>query len=271
MTKKYMAFVFLLCMFFFSLPGRSSAISIPAGLTIEKTLSPGEVAQGRIEIINPDDEEVTVRVYQTDYMFYSDGRSEFAEPGLVARSNASWITYSPDRLVIPPRSRSEVSYRISAPNDPDLRGTYWSVIMVEPLAKGALEPPSPEKGKVKVGIQAVFRHAVQVVTHIGDTGKLAMEFVDKRLEKAEGNVFLVLDVKNTGERWLVPALYLDLYDGSGRALGRFEGGRLRIFPGCSVRYRVNLGGLKQGKYNALVMLDAGSEHVFGARYTLEVK
>jgi hypothetical protein len=271
MTKKYRVFVFLLSMVFFSLPGHSSAITIPTGLTIEKTLSPGEAAQGRIEIINPDEEEVTVRIYQTDYMFYSDGTSEFAKPGGVARSNASWITYAPDRLVIPPRGRSEVSYRISAPNDPDLKGTYWSVIMVEPLAKGALEPPSPEKGKVKLGVQAVFRHAVQMVTHIGDTGKSAMEFGDKRLEKAEGHVFLVLDVKNTGERWLVPALYLDLYDGSGRALGRFEGGRLRIFPGCSVRYRVSLGGLRLGKYNALVMLDAGEGQIFGAKYTLEVK
>jgi hypothetical protein len=266
-----MAFVFLLCVSFFGLPGYSSAITIPTGLTIEKKLSQGESAQGRIDIVNPDDEEVTVRIYQTDYMFYSDGRSEFAKPGSVARSNASYITYSPDRLVIPPRGSSEVSYRISIPNNPDLKGSYWSVIMVEPLAKGALEPPSPEKGKVKVGIQAVFRHAVQMVTHIGNTGKLAMEIADKRLEKAEGNTFLVLDVKNTGERWLVPALYLDLYDGSGRSLGRFEGGKLRIFPGCSVRYRVNLGGLKHGKYNALVMLDAGEEHVFGARYTLGVK
>jgi hypothetical protein len=37
-----------------------------------------------------------------------------------------------------------------------------------------------------------------------------------------------------------------------------------------VRYRVDLGALKPGKYNALVIADCGEYNVFGARYTLEV-
>lgn len=143
--------------------------------------------------------------------------------------------------------------------------------MVEPLSKSALEPPSLEEGKVKVGLQAVFRHAVQVVAHIGDTGTRAMEFVDRRLEVKDGKIFLILGAKNTGERWLVPTLYVDLYDGSGYKLGRFEGGKLRIYPGCSVRYSINLGALNPGKYSALVIADNGDEHVFGARYALEIK
>ncbi|HOK20012.1 MAG TPA: hypothetical protein PK188_05945, partial [Thermosynergistes sp.] len=172
--KKILVSALFACLFVSSISGRCEAISIPTGLTVEKTLSLGSAVQGSIEILNPDGEEVTIRIYQTDYVFYSDGKSEFGRPGSAPRSNASWITYSPNQLVVPPHGRAEVSYRIAAPNNPDLRGTYWSVIVVEPVPKAALEPPSAEKDKVAIGVQALFRHAVQMITHIDDTGERAL-------------------------------------------------------------------------------------------------
>ncbi len=262
-----------LCMCIYSLfSGKACAISLPGGLTIENNLTVGGKTSGNIVILNSDAEPVTVRVYQTDYMFYADGRSEFGNPGSTPRSNASWITYSPNQLVVPPAGSASVTYQIAVPNDQGLSGTYWSVIMIEPVPKASLEPPSPEKGKITIGVQALFRHAVQMITNIDDTGEKALKFASKKLENRDGKVFLVLDVENTGERRLVPAIYVDLADQSGHSLGRCEGGSLRIFPGCSVRYFVDLGPLKPGKYNALVIADCGEgEKVFGARYTLEVK
>ena len=145
------------------------------------------------------------------------------------------------------------------------------VLRVEPVPEGTIEPPGAKKEGVAVGLRIISRHAVQVITTIDDTGTRALEFADKKLEIKDGKTCLVLDVKNVGERWLVPALYVDLTDPSGRPLGRYEGGKLRIFPGCSVRYAVDLGPLKPGKYNALVIADCGEDKVFGARYVLEVK
>ncbi len=269
MKKMLLSFSCAWFLLFLSFLGEACAISLPGGLTIEKTLTVGGSTSGSIVVLNPGSKPETVRIYQTDYLFYADGRNEFGKPGSNPRSNASWIAYSPSQITLPAGGRAEVSYQISAPNDKDLRGTYWSVIMFEPLAEGALTPPTPEKGKIKVGVQAVVRHAVQVVTHIGDTGTRVLEFADKKLEVKDGKTCLVLDVKNTGERWLVPEVYVDLFGQSGQ-LGRYSGGKLRIFPGCSVRYRVDLGALKPGKYNALVIADCGEDNVFGARYTLEV-
>lgn len=197
MMKK-MFFTALAVVFFF--PQVSCALTVSSGLTVAKVVLPGEKTGGVIVLTGGESAE-TVRIYQTDYMFYADGRNEFGKPGSAPRSNASWITYVPNQLILQPHGRAEVSYQISVPNDEDLRGTYWSVIMVEP----------------------------------------------------------------------VPALYVDLTDPSGRPLGRYEGGKLRIFPGCSVRYAVDLGPLKPGKYNALVIADCGEDKVFGARYVLEVK
>ncbi|MDI9391577.1 MAG: hypothetical protein QM402_09665 [Synergistota bacterium] len=249
-------------------PQVSYALIVNSGLTVEKVVSPSDKTGGVITLRGEESDE-TVRVYQTDYMFYADGRNEFGKPGSVPRSNASWIAYSPNQITVPAGGRAEVSYQISVPNDKNLRGTYWSVIMVELVPKGALEVPSAKKGEVAVGIRIASRYAVQVITSIGDTGTRALEFADKRLEAKDGKTCLVLYVKNTGERWLVPEVYVDLFGQSGQ-LGRYPGGKLRIFPGCSVRYTVDLGALKRGKYSAMVIADAGEEKVFGARYTLEV-
>lgn len=246
------------------------AISLPGGLTIEKTILPGGSASGSIVILNNEAAAQTVRIYQTDYVFRADGKNEFGKPGSTARSSANWITLSSNQIVVPPKGSAEISYKISVPDKENLRGTYWSVIMAEPVPDASLTPPSPEKGKVSIGVQAVFRHAVQVIVNIGDTGVRALEFTSKKLKSEKGKTFLIIDAKNTGERWLVPELYVDLFDQSGQAK-RCRGGKFRIYPGCSVRYAVDLGQLGRGTYNALVVADAGEENVFGAKYILEVK
>ena len=246
------------------------AISLPGGLTIEKTVLPNGSASGSIVILNNETAAETVRIYQTDYTFNADGKNEFGKPGSIARSCANWITLSSNQIVVPPKGSAEISYKISVPDNESLRGTYWSVIMAEPVPDASLTPPSPEKGKASIGVQAVFRHAVQVIVNIGDTGVKALEFTSKKLKSEKGKTFLIIDAKNTGERWLVPDLYVDLFDRNGQAK-RCHGGKFRIYPGCSVRYTVDLGQLGRGTYNALVVADAGEENVFGAKYILEVK
>ena len=50
---------------------------------------------------------------------------------------------------------------------------------------------------------------------------------------------------------------------------RFETDRKRLYPGTSVRYSVDLTEVASGSYQALVVVDNGDEHVFGAQYGLE--
>ena len=52
-------------------------------------------------------------------------------------------------------------------------------------------------------------------------------------------------------------------------MGRFEAGRMGIYPGCSARFRIDLSGLPAGRYKAIVVADCGDENVFGAQYDLE--
>lgn len=71
-------------------------------------------------------------------------------------------------------------------------------------------------------------------------------------------------------RLLQPTARLELYDRSGAQVRRLEAQVERIFPDTSVRQNFDLGKLAPGDYTAVVIVDAGGDDVFGARYILEV-
>lgn len=244
-----------------------AGISVVGGLTQEKIANPGpgDKFERTILLKNTEKKPLGVKIYKTDYLFYSDGTTLYGEPGGVPRSNASWITISPNRLTIHPGETVPVHYAVRVPDDPDLKGTYWGMVMVEPLAEAASE----ENGKF--GIQTVVRYGIQVVTHIGNSGTRQIKFSDKKLIVADGKRKLQIDMENIGERGLSPSVWTELYDQQGKLVGRFESSQLRIYPGCSVRHHVNLTDVPEGRYKALVVADNGDEYIFGAQYNLEIE
>jgi hypothetical protein len=155
------------------------------------------------------------------------------------------------------------------PDDARLTGTYWSILMVEPLDPGSPESSAPApKDNVTVGMRQVLRYAVQVVTHIGQTGSRKLKFAKVQLAAKDGMRQLLVDAENTGERWLRGTLWVELYGAGGALVGRFDALRLRIYPGTSVRYTVDLAGVTAGTYKALIVIDCGGDDVFGANLNL---
>jgi hypothetical protein len=250
--------------------GAWAGISV-GNMTYEKVAGPGETYQGSFDISCKGNEPEEVKIYQTDYLFLSDGSNQYGEPGSMKRSNAGWITYSPKRTIIPPGGKTTINYSVKVPDDKGLIGTYWSMIMVEGVPKGSVESSKPEKDKIKLGLQAVMRYGIQMVTHIGETGTSTMKFLDQQLIDEEGKVSLQVDVENTGERWLRPALWAEIYDAEGKHLGKFDGGKTRVYPGTSVRFKLALGDIPQGRYKALVVSDCGGDNVFGGVFQLNLK
>ena len=217
-----------------------AAVTVVGDLTHEKIAKAGEAYQGVITIANPGAKPQEARIYQTDYLFFSDGRNVYGEPGKSLRSNAGWIAFSPRQLLVPPGGNSEVNYTVRVPDDESLVGTYWSMIMVEGISEDSAGAIEQEKGKVKVGVKTVIRYGIQMVTHIGDTGTRKIKFLKVELLKEGENRTLQVDAENTGERWLRSSLWVELYDEKGNNIGKFEGERKRIYPGTSVRYRIDL-------------------------------
>ncbi len=248
-----------------------AGIIIVGGLTQEREATVGEFYEGVIFIRNPLEEPLEVKLYQTDYLFFYDGRSIYGEPGMDKRSNAQWISFNPHRQVIPPKDVSEVKYTLKVPEDETLVGTYWSMLMVEEISKSSPEFSMPEKGRPALGIRQVIRYGVQMITHISDTGIRKIKFLDKKLIIQDEKTILQMDIENIGERWLTPTMWVELYDSQGTRVNRLESDKKRIYPGCSVRHDVDLTDVPKGKYRALVVVDNGDEYVFGAQYDLGIE
>jgi hypothetical protein len=266
--KSKIGIVFLVLFSCLRIPCKAEAkVVIVGGLTHERTVKVGETYRGVIFVRNTDEEAQEAKLYQTDYQFFFDGRSIYDDPGNTPRSNADWIVFSPKRLTIPPQEEVAVNYTIKVPDDKSLVGTYWSMLMVEGISKGSLE--ASVLGKGALGIRQVVRYGIQMVTHIGGSGLGKLEFLDIKLLKEGDRKLLKIDIENIGERWLKPLLWVELYTQQGILVGRFEGGRLRIYPGTSVRYEVDLSEVLKGEYKALVVADCSGDDLFGASYTLK--
>ncbi len=244
-----------------------ATISISEGLTRDFHLRPGEQQEGIIEVRSSSDEPVRVRLYQTDYRFFADGSNHYDEPGTGDRSNAGWIAFSPRETVIEPRGTVEIYYRIEVPEDPGLTGSYWSMMMVEPVPETG-EPALP-KDRPALGVKMVTRHGIQISVTIPETGEKKVEPRGELVQEEEGTV-LELEIANPGDILVRPSVWAEVFDDEGKMAGRLTSEPQRIFPGCSVLHRFALD-FPPGRYQALVVMENEDGEVWGTRYNLEIR
>ena len=264
--------VFLLICIGFPL---SSQIMVVGRLTHIREVAPGQTFSDVILVSNLDPEDAReVKVYQTDFAYTYDGKKYYGDPGSIVRSNADWITFSPERTSIPSNESVEIYYTIRVPDDASMKGTYWSILMVEGIPKGSPESGSEDDEEFSVGVMQVFRYAIQMVTNIGTTGTRQLQFLQialhKNEEEGENTRFLQIDVANPGERWLRVGCLMELYDDLGAFIAKLEGEQRRLYPETSVRFNIDVAEVAAGSYKALIILDGGGEDVFGGMYTLVI-
>jgi hypothetical protein len=243
-------------------------VGVLNGLTHVQTASPGSSNSVPIVLKNFGDRTETVRAYLLDYSYSFDGKSTYPDPGSLPRSNAPWVSFFPQRLALRPGETAEIACMVKVPNDRALTGTYWSMLMVEPVVENPNALAKTADGKVQIGIRQVVRYGIQMVTHIGDSGKRDIRILGAKLVKEGEKAFLQVDVLNTGERALRPALNVEMFKPNGESFGRFEGDRSGVFPGTSTRYKVDLTKVPAGTYKAMIVLDNKDDYVFGAEYQL---
>ncbi len=242
-------------------------IAVLSSTVEEKTAAPGEKYTGTIVVSNPTATPQVARIYQTDYRFAADGTAHYDDPGTTARSNASWITPQATRIIIPPTSQVSVPYSVAIPVGDTLRGTYWSLIMVEGTP---VEPTaSGNDAKPAVGIGAVMRYAVQLATHIRNSGTRTVQFSTPVAAKAaNGTAALDIDMTDTGERGFRPTLWVEVYDAQGALKAKAKQTRGLLYPGTSLHQHFDLGSLPSGTYKAVIFADTGEDAVFATQYTI---
>jgi hypothetical protein len=242
-------------------------VSINGPLTLEQTAKPGENYKGDIVLLNNDETPQEAKVYLTDYFFSADDKVFYEDPGTRPRSNSAWLTYTPKRLTIPPKGSASISYSVKVPDSKDLLGTYWCVMMVEGIASESAESSKAPKTPT-VSVSQVIRYALQVITHIGDSGKRNLKFTNSKLALDKDKKTLLIDVENTGDYMLRAYISVELYDQKGTLAGKYTGDAFRLFPGTSKKFKTDLSAAPKGKYKAIVIADCGSSNVYGVNISL---
>jgi len=254
-------------------PARSQ-VSVIGELSHDKEVRAGETYEGMIAVRNDTEEPQEVKVYQTDYTFFSNGSNNYGEPGTTPRSNAKWISFRPSYLTVPAHATSSINYTVVVPAETaeqKLVGSFWSMLMIEGIGKGSAESTAKkDPTKTQMGIQQTVRYGIQIASHIAQTGTKKINFVDTKLvAKDDGKHFLQVDVENTGDVWMRPEMYVEVFDDKGNSKGRFPGIRYRLYPGTSVRQSIDLSSLEKGAYKALIVVDSGGDDVYGAEFNLK--
>lgn len=262
MIRRLAAYLVLTLLIPFSV---SANIMVLSDLTQEETALPGGKYQGGIQLQNASAEVKSVRIYQTDYWFSHTGESRYDDPGTHERSNASWINVSERFLILQPNEIRMVGYEVTVPSADSLRGSYWSVIMVE-----GIQPPDTLSRRTGMSIQTVMRYAIQIITHIGESGSSDLEFLNVGVTRQDNLPAIEVDIRNMGDRSLRPAVSIDLFDSAGTLVGTIAAERKRIYPGTSVRILLPLDGVQPGSYSGVIIADCDEEHVFGANVNLKI-
>lgn len=274
MKKPHTKIKILLCILLLSIYSSivlaTDSVTVFGSLTREHNCSPGEEVNGEILVTNQGSETVEVKVYQTDYLFFADGSTIYGEVGSVERSNSQWLSISPSLLTIPAGEEALVSYRVEVPSDNKLQGTYWSMIMIEPLENRESSELVETEDEITINVESTIRYGVQIVSHIGESGLRDLEIINKDLFQEEQDNLLLVDLENTGERWLKPEVSIELYNNEGAMLDKYDGGSSRLYPGTSKRHIINFGNLEQGEYKAMLIIDNGDQYIWGAQYNLEL-
>lgn len=254
----------LTCFFFFLLKTLTVYGLQVSALTYTGDFQPGESRDIKLTLINERDVAEKVDLQICDYACNCKGEHFYEEPGKMKRTNASWITLNQEHVTLEPKDQYDVFYTITAPKDPDLGGSFWSVLLIEPAdpVQQMIESESGYCVNVKI------RYAHHIVTNLGKR-KPKLKIIQKEINELEGKKYLSLDVDNVGELFVSPKLMLKLYDSKGNLKSTLEGQSERLYPGNSQRYLLAMDGVEAGKYTGFLLLDNGDNNLFGDTFPIQ--
>lgn len=264
--------LFVLLLLFGAVVPSNAQVIVRGSLAQEEKAAPGNTYEGTVELYNQGDTVRTVEVSFRDYLFTYEGQSQYLDPGSHDRSNAPWIDYGASTVTIPPQAETNIEYDVQVPDTMSgdapsgaLLGTYWSMLIVEPLNQN----PNVE-AEQGLAVQQVRRYGIQIITHIQNTGSPALEVLSTNLVSEGDRTLLRLAVKNTGTRGDRPGVRLEMYDEEGELVLEQTSSPKRVYPGTSVRHQLDLTDLAPGEYQALLVLESKSGRPTGMQFSVEL-
>lgn len=246
-----------------------AGIAIFGELTRQYQTEAGSEIKGSIQLNNRGETVEQYRISLYDYRFSITGGSEYLPAASIPRSNAKWVQITPETGSITPGETVDVAFTISIPSEEDLSGTYWSVLMIDPVYA---EPSAPEleDGQHLFQVHQRIRYAIQLVTHIGSDGKADVRIGDKKLITKEGKSIFLLDVINEGTKWIYPHGIVTIFDSQGEIVKEIDLNKARVYPQTSIQHKIDLGELASGQYTIMSVFE-GEDETFATQYRINIE
>ncbi|KPE49566.1 WxL protein host-binding domain-containing protein [Chryseobacterium indologenes] len=264
MTKRILLLITLILQFSFLHAG----IVILNGLTHSYSVESGKIYKGKITIENTGNAPQSVKLFLQDFAYHSDGTINYSALSTNKRSNGGWIKLNTNLITLKGKEKTEVLYEITVPNQTIDPGSYWSVIIVEPV-----DDIKPSENKTGVSITSVVRYAIQVITdYETEKAKPDLKFESVKVEKQDGRQTVKVAIANNGSLYCKPTASIEIYNSkTGEKLGTYSSLIMGLLPNTSKTFYIDISKVPAGKYRATIITTDEEENAFALNVELEVK
>lgn len=260
--------ILLLITFMLQFAFLHAGIVVLNGLTHSYKIENGKVYKGKIAIENTSSNTQNVKLFLQDFTYHADGTLNYTELHTNNRTNGNWIKLNTNLVTLKGKEKTEVFYEITVPNQALDPGSYWSVIIVEPV-----DDIKPSDNKPGVNITSVVRYAIQVITDIEtEKAKPDLKFENVKVEKEEGKQTVKIAIANNGNLYCRPTASIEIYHRkTGKKIGTFSSLTMGLLPTTSKTFPIEISKVPPDQYTATIMATDEEENAFAINVELEVK
>ncbi|WP_292008555.1 DUF3324 domain-containing protein [Chryseobacterium sp.] len=264
MLKRISLFIFLIFHSIFL----HASIVVLNGLTHTYQVENGKVYKGKIAIENTDNHPQSVKLFLQDFAYLANGTITYTSLHTNSRTNGDWIKLNTNLVTLGAKEKTEVYYEISIPDQHRDAGSYWSVIIVEPV-----ENIKPNDDKAGVNITSIIRYAVQIITdYEAEKAKPDLKFESVKVEKEDGKQTVKIAIANMGNLYCKPTAAIEIYNRkTGAKVDSYSSLTMGLLPNTSKTFYIDISKIPSGQYNAAIIATDEEENAFAINVELEVK
>ena len=242
-------------------------VAITNGLTHVYNGISGNVISGEIILVNTTEIQQRVTFDIQDAIYSCSATRIFSNETTHDFSSKKWFIASTMEKVLQAKEKYVYRFSIVVPKDQNLRGTYWSVVMVN------VENPIDES-VVKNGVKlnTKIRYAVGLYTNVNSFDSVDLDFDTINLNKTENSDKKDLDIKILNKSLFIQGikLTLEVYNDKGVKIYETTTGRNLTIPGACRSFKIELTQVPKGKYQCVLIADSKEEFV-GTNLSLNIE
>jgi hypothetical protein len=232
------------------------------GLTHIHESANGSVITGKIKVQNNSKTETKIIVYNEDLMISCSKPLDYTKINSHERSLGNFIKTNIEEKTLQSNEVYDIVYTITIPTE--LKGSYWSIIMIEGVA------PIKEEVENGIKIDSKVRYAVQVIANAGNVESTKIEFEKMQLGVKDSTTQTInVKLKNIGIFVAKTKLSIEIYDSAGKKLKTIEAVAKRIYPETCADFQILIKDLPKGKYESVLIADNGKD-LYGANISLAI-